>query len=124
MKRQLVRFLIVGGACYFVGLALLFIGTEKLGLHYLASTAMTLLIVNFLGWVLNRKWTFTPSNSLPLAEFGRYFVVNLTGFFLSLILMGILVSFLGVHYLLASAVVAVMMAAINFVLHRDWSFKA
>lgn len=112
----------MGGACYCAGIVLLYLGTEKLGLHYLVSMAIALVLVNILGWLLNRRWTFLPSGSSPLTEFFRYFLANISGFFLTMLLMGILVSWLGVNYLLASALIALAMMFVNFFVHRYWSF--
>ena len=103
---------------------LLYLGTEKLGLHYLVSMAIALVLVNVLGWLLNRRWTFSPSGGSPLAEFSRYFFANISGFFLTMLLMGILVSWLAMNYLLASALIALAMMFVNFVIHRYWSFTS
>lgn len=122
MKWRFVRFSLVGAACYCAGIVFLYLGTEKLGLHYLVSMAIALVLVNILGWLLNRRWTFSPSGSSPLTEFCRYFVANISGFFLTMFLMAILVSWLGVNYLLASALIAAGMMFVNFFVHRYWSF--
>jgi hypothetical protein len=50
--------------------------------------------------------------------------VNLLAAGLSLGLLGLLVSGAGLHYLLACALVAVVMAGLNFRLHGRWSLKA
>jgi len=122
MKWRFVRFALVGGTCYCAGILFLYLGTEKLGLHYLVSMAIALVLVNILGWLLNRTWTFSPSGSSPLLEFSRYFLANISGFFLTMLFMGILVSWLGVNYLLASALIAAVMMFVNFFVHRHWSF--
>ncbi len=116
------RFLAVGGLCFVVNVLVLYIGTELAGLHYLVSMLISILIANTLGWALNRQWTFASTSSDWFAEYTRYLAVNLSSFALSLVLMAVLVSGLGVHYLLASGGMAVVLAAFNFVAHRGWSF--
>ena len=116
------RFLLVGGLCFFTNLMVLYVGTELVGLHYLVSTFFSIFVTNTLGWVLNRKWTFASSSSNWLLEYGRYLTVSLSGFAFSLGLMTLLVSGAGVHYLLASASIAVGMTVVNFAAHRGWSF--
>lgn len=124
IDRRLIRFGLVGGLCYSIGFVLVYLGTEKLGLHYLASTALALILVNMLGWALNRVWTFEATHRAAWVEFSRYFAVNIACFFITLMIMALFVSFLGVHYLLAVFFTAGIMMVVNFVLHRGWSFLA
>lgn len=116
------RFLAVGALCFIVNGLVLYVGTDLAGLHYLVSMLISIFIANTLGWALNRRWTFGSRSQDCLAEYTRYVVVNLSGFLFSLVLMALLVSGLGVHYLLASAGMAVVLAAFNFMAHRGWSF--
>lgn len=120
---ELVRFAVVGTLCFAAGFVSLYLLTEIAGLHYLVSMCMSMVIVNLLGWLLNRVWTFKSRSIQVKAEFGRYFVVNLFGFGVTLALMALLVSGLGVHYLAASVVVAILVMLVNFVAHKNWSFR-
>lgn len=120
---EFARFIIVGGLCYLLGLALLYFFTEKLGFHYLASLVIAMLILSAIGWALNRNWTFRSSDPQWLSEAKRYLAANVAAWMIAFALMALLVSGLGVNYLLANAVVAAMMAIVNFVLHRRWSFR-
>lgn len=123
LDARLPRFLVVGSACFLTNLLVLFICTEKIGMHYLASMIVSIVIANSLGWAANRAWTFEPTQEKWHSEYRKYFIVNLGSFGLSLISMAILVSGLGVHYLLASTFNAIGLTVLNFALHRDWSFK-
>lgn len=84
---------------------------------------ISIIVVNTIGWLANRTWTFTSQNRNKLTEYARYITVNLGSFAFSLTLMAVLVSLLGVHYLLASTLIAAGLTIINFTLHRDWSFS-
>lgn len=116
------RFLAVGGLCFFVNVLVLYVGTELAGLHYLVSMLISIFIANTLGWALNRQWTFASTSTDWFAEYTRYLAVNLSSFIFSLVLMAVLVSGAGVHYLVASGGMAVVLAAFNFIAHRGWSF--
>jgi putative flippase GtrA len=120
---KLVRFASVGGGCYLLGLALLYVGTAYLGIHYLISMAAALVLVNLVGWYLNRKWTFGVANEQPATELGRYFLVNGMSFLATLGIMSILVSGAGINYLVASAIAAVFMVIFNFMIHGHWTFR-
>lgn len=122
--KRLLRFILVGGICFATNLLVLYVGTEELGLHYLFSMALSILVANSLGWMLNRRWTFTDSGIQCWKEYSRYMSVSLSSTLISLGLMILLVDMLNLHYLLASATIAAAMTIVNFVLHRDWSFAS
>ena len=56
--RALPRFLAVAALGVVTSAAIVFPGTEWLGLHYLWPQAAATLIVFFAGYALNRHWTF------------------------------------------------------------------
>ncbi|WP_236200404.1 GtrA family protein [Pseudomonas pseudonitroreducens] len=121
--RRYYKFIMVGGLCFGINLATLYILTGVLGVHYLASMLASIVIANTTGWALNRRWTFSPSGLPATKEFLKYFSANMLLFLASMALMALLVSGLGINYLVASAVIAIGMTAVNFIIHRDWSFK-
>jgi len=121
--RRYYRFITIGGLCFLVNLATLYVATDLFGLHYLVSMVISILIANTLGWALNRRWTFSTTQMPALVEFSRYLSANIGLFAINLALMAILVSALNVHYLMASAILAVCMTILNFTIHRDWSFR-
>lgn len=123
LAAQFLRFGSVGFLCFLCGLALVFMLTEWLRLHYLLSMSIALLVMNFTGWLLNRHWTFESRARRSWAEFARYLLVNAAGFVLTLLLLEMMVSWLGLNYLVASAFIAVLMAGLNFTAHRLWSLR-
>lgn len=112
----------VGGLCFMVNLLVLYVATDIWGWHYLLSMLLSIAVANTLGWFLNRVWTFGSSSSTLLAEYIRYLTVNLSSFAFSLLSMAVLVTGVGVHYLVASALNAVVLTVFNFLAHRGWSF--
>lgn len=122
LEPRFARFVVVGGGCYLLGLALLYVSTGWLGVHYLVSMAVAMVVVNLAGWYLNRRWTFGMTNRQPVIELGKYFLVNGISFVATLGVMFILVSGIGINYLVASAITAVLMLLVNFVVHRAWTF--
>lgn len=117
------KFFIVGGICFATNIAVLYLGVDVAGLHYLAAMGISIVVAYSLGWYLNRVWTFRSRAADTLAEYSRYILVNLGGMVGSCAFMWLLVSGLGVHYIAASAGIAAMMAMINFIAHRDWTFR-
>lgn len=120
---QFIKFLMTGGICFSTNILVLYIATDVLKFHYLISMLASILIVNLVGWILNRLHTFKSCDSKPLPELAKYILVNLSSMTASLFMMYILVSIANIHYLLASSIIATLMAVINFTLHKNWSFK-
>ncbi len=120
---QFLRFGVVGLLCFIVGLASVYLLTDRLHLHYLLSMAISLMLLNSIGWLLNRHWTFGLRARRSWTELSRYLLVCCSGFALTLSLLELLVSVLGLHYLVASTCVALLMAVINFTVHRLWSLR-
>lgn len=124
LRPELGRFLCVGGTCFTLNLVILYLLVERLAVHYLVAVAFSILVTNALGFVLNRNWTFVSRTASWWRELLRYLTVNLGQFALNFGLMGLLVSGIGVSYLVASALIAVVMTGANFLLHKNWSFAA
>lgn len=117
------RFLIVGGVCFCANLLVLYVGTGLLGLHYLVSMLISIVVANSLGWLLNRVWSFRSRDIARAAEYLRYLSVTFVSSAVSFVLMALLVGVFGVHYLLASGLIAAGMTILNFLAHRGWSFS-
>ena len=56
--RALPRFLLVAALAAITSAALVFAGTEWLGLHYLVPQVAATVLVLFAGFTANRRWTF------------------------------------------------------------------
>lgn len=123
-KLPFLRFVIVGGICFVLNLVVLHVCVEVLGLHYMIAMLVSIFVVYSVGWILNRTWTFRSRDRAVFLEYGRYVSANLAAMLVSLAAMWVLVSRFGVHYLLASAVIAVGMTAVNFAVHSAWTFHA
>ncbi|RYG64918.1 GtrA family protein [bacterium] len=124
LRPDFIRFLCVGGTCFAVNLGVLYLVTEFLGAHYLVAMAVSIVVANSLGFILNRNWTFESRSASIWRELVRYFTVNLGQSALNLALMAFFVSVLGVHYLVASAGIAIVLTGANFLLHKNWSFNS
>lgn len=121
-QRSFLKFLVTGGTCFGVNLVILYVGTSMLGWHYLVSTIVSIASGTVLGWAMNRQWTFSVARPPSIVEFGRYASVTLLSCAVALGLMALLVSGLGLHYLLANIAIAAAMTLVNFIAHKDWSF--
>ena len=119
---KFLRYAFIGGFCMLLNLAVLWLLTSVAGLHYLVSTMISFFTLTPVGFVLQKLVTFrTPRETAPI-EWPRYFATMAASFAANLALMYILVSLLGVWYLAASVVVALLLLAANFLVNDRWSF--
>jgi putative flippase GtrA len=122
-QRSFLKFAVTGGVCFGVNLAILYVGTSMLGWHYLLSMMVSIASVTALGWAMNRQWTFRVARPPSIGEFARYSGVTFLSCAIALGLMALLVSGLGIHYLVANMSIAAAMTSVNFIAHKDWSFR-
>lgn len=127
LSLQFIRFLVVGGVCLVLNLSLLYVLTDKLGLHYLLSCCIVVLLVNYVGFQLNKLFTFTRQSPYikgeTIMQFIKYNAVSVVSFVLAVGQMYVLVDFFGMWYIYASAVSSVVMAFINFGMHKYFTYK-
>jgi len=86
-----------------------------------AATTLSFLVT--LGWNygLNHVWTFGAEGDVP-RRFGRYLVVVAANLVLTVVLVSGLTA-LGLHYVLSKLVAVALIAAVNYVLYREWVFR-
>lgn len=119
---RLFQFLVVGAICSVLGLVTLWICTGVLGIHYLLSTTVAFFLINPVGYLLNRQFTFKNTSSRWPQQLARYYLVMATSLFANLGLMFVLVDGLSINYLLANVFAIVLLVFYNFWSHSAWTF--
>ena len=117
---QLARFSVVGIVCLAVSTATLAALHAIAGLYYLAAFAISFVVGNALGYLLNGRLTFAtePSRGGML----RYFLLNGALLLINSALMKLLVERAHVWYIGASLLLALVNTPLTFLLHRSVSF--
>lgn len=124
-----LRYAIVGVLGTAVDLGTLYVLTEwsdidpKTSFLFPVFVAIAFLAAVINNYILNRVWTFKSQDDNVSAQFFRFLVVSTGGFFLTQILMWLLVSIFGVWYLLAKAVTSMAILIWNFGLNKMWTFR-
>jgi putative flippase GtrA len=116
-------FVLVGGCCLALNTVALWVMTSLLGIHYLLSTMVAFFAITPLGFWMNKMLTFRTRREYAPIELPRYFTAMALSFAANLALMYLLVSVLGVWYLGASLIVAVLLVSLNFLTSDRWSFR-
>ena len=119
---ELARFCIVGLGSVLLNNLFIIACTELLGIHYLISIVLAFLLATVMGFVLNRHWSFQKDGTARTREVVRYLIVTLMGIGLSLLATWYLMQ-QGIPYYVTMLGIASLMAPLNFVAHRVWSFE-
>jgi putative flippase GtrA len=124
LATRFAAFVLVGGLCLAANTLVLWALTSGLGVHYLASTVVAFTAITPLGFLLNKVLTFRTRREYARIEMPRYIGAMAASFAMNLALMYLLVSMLGMWYVAASLLVAVVLVIFNFLSSDRWSFRA
>lgn len=123
---EFARFTLVGGSCFALNLAILWLGTSQLGLPYLLSAMGSFVAACILGYLFNHSFTFTArtrGHRPSTTAFARYVGVACISLVLSLLLMYTFVAYLHLNYLVANVAAGTALLGANFISHKLWSFR-
>jgi putative flippase GtrA len=121
MRRQFVRFLIVGLSNTAITL-LAYAGAIHVGVRYLPAGAGAYLLGGANGFVLNRSWTFAHHGRVGQAAV-RYAAVTAIGVVLNLALLRAAVA-IGVPHAAGEVAAVAPVTLLTFALNRAWAFSA
>ena len=123
-RKRLLWFGCVGFTGVLVNSALIWLLTERVGLHYLESSALATEGAILSNFALNHVWTFaTLRNAEPvLLKLAKFNLVALGGMILTVISLFTLTHSLGWHYLPSNAVAVCSGAVWNYFANRRWTW--
>jgi putative flippase GtrA len=121
--RELAVYSLIGASGYVVNLVVFQLVYAAGASHLVAATAAFLVAVtnNFL---LNRRWTFPgATEGAKRVQAPRFLAVSLAAFAVSLGVLEVLVSVVGLRAILAQACAVLVVTPIGFVGQKLWSFR-
>ncbi len=122
--RQIVKYLISGASAASVTLGGLFVLTHFLGLWYLLSAIISFIAAFFVSFFLQKYWTFCDHDrDFFYGQMALYLFIALTNLALNTALMYLAVDVLGLWYMLAQFLVALLIAIGSFVIYKFVIFK-
>lgn len=119
---QLARFGTVGLLCFALGLIVLVALHGLAGLNYLVAYAASFIITNSAGYLLNARFTFA-AGSVDRAGAVRYMLVNAALLGINTVALKLLVDGLGMWYVAAAVILAVVNTPISFLGHRRITYR-
>ena len=116
------RYGLVGLACASLNVAIVWAGTEVLGLAYPLAAALTCPITIPLSYWLHRRITFDMPGPATLPEFLRFVLAQLSQFALGFAAMAAVVEWVRWRPWIALAIVSLLMMAYGFLASSSWVF--
>lgn len=127
IPRRFLVFTLVGISGIFVNTAILWLGTEKLGLPYqLASLiAIQIAIANNYAWNLRFTWRDRQIRGLRrrLRTFGQFTMVSWIAGGINWLVLILLTELLGIYYLLANLGAILVASLVNYFANDLWTFQ-
>ncbi len=119
---QLVRYLVTGFSSAAIELSLLYVFRDVVKLSVIEANSIALTIIFWFNFFMNRFWSFKSKSSLKkqLLMYAALFVFNLGA---SDLIMHVLVTLLGIQYLLAKVFAIGAVVSWNFVLYKKVIYK-
>jgi len=121
MRRELLRFLLVGGFCTALQYLVLVTGVEFARVDAVYASASGFLLSAVVNYLLNRRFTWASLAPHRVAA-RRFATVLLIGLALNVLGMRLLHGYLHWHYVFAQVLTTVVTLLWNFTGHRRWTF--
>lgn len=120
---RILRYAVVGVLGTAIHFGVLVALVEWAAVDAVLASAVGFFVTLMVSYVLNHRWTF-ESRAPHGAAFGRYAAVSLLGLGLNSLIMYLAVHIFGLWYILAQALVVIVVPAVNYLLNRSWTFGA
>lgn len=111
---QLIRYTIVGGLAFIVDFGLLFVLTEYLGLHYIASATCSFLAGLLVNYYISTAWVFESAIKSKRMEFTLFALIGVIGLGLNDLLIWVFTEKFHLYYMFSKLLTAVLVYLWNF----------
>lgn len=118
---EITRFGIVGGTGYIINFAILFLITDIVGLYYLLSAGISLLVNSIWNYELNSRMTFKMKSGVK--GYFKYLMATMLTRGIYFLLLFALTDLIGIYYLISSAMAVGICFVINYVLSKKYVWK-
>ena len=124
VSKQFLKYIIIGFFGTGLDFLLLYYLVEYLHLYYILAAFISVAIVIWISFSLNKYWTFQNQEKKYLSQFSKYILAHAFVYGLNLIILIILVEIFGLWYILAKAFATIISAICNFLLTKKWVFRS
>lgn len=116
---QLFRYSFVGGVAFVVDFGLLWLLTDRCGLHYAISATISFIAGLTVNYLVSVRWIFRKHIlNKRIVEFIIYGTIGVVGLGLNVVIIWIFTELLRIHYLLSKIVSTAIVLIWNFTARR------
>lgn len=115
---EILRFLLVGGVCFFVDYFLLYAFTEYGGISYLMSAGLSFTISCIANYFLCIAWVFSQAKKQNVKQATVFIGSSVVGLGINQLCMWGFVELMTIHYMIAKIFAAAIVMVWNYVLKR------
>lgn len=124
-SRRISRFLIVGSVSVFTYYAFLLGLTEYVGVWYITSAIIAFVAYYCVNFLSQKFWTFKDKDTKAInRQLAKFTVMAIGNWILNTTLLFLMVEYLGMWYLLAQAILTIVVSAIAYILFKHWIFRS
>ena len=114
----MIKFACIGIASFIVNLVIQYIVVEKIHYNYIFGQIISFSILLPASFFAHRVWTFSASDSKWQWQGSKYIITMVFNMFINLLLMKIIVDYIGIYYLYATAIVTLIFFIFNFFVQK------
>lgn len=124
LSKQFLRYIVIGFLGTGLDFLFVYLFVEYLHLHYLLSALISIALVLFLSFSLNKYWTFDNQEKKYFYQLFKYILASSVSWGINLTVLTMLVEVFAMRYLLAKVFATAAALIWNFLIARNWVFKA
>lgn len=113
---QFCKFGLVGTLCFCIDYGLMILLTERTGLHYFTSSAISFTVSVVVNYILSMRFVFNGKDDLSkFQEMAIFVALSLVGLALNQMIMWFAVELFGIFYAVAKILSTMLVTTYNFI---------
>ena len=121
MKRQFLRFALVGTVATMTTYSVLIVGVENLHMNAVTASIAGYMLGMIVNYILNYRYTFSSEQQHQVV-LPKFVLVMVIGMLINAGVMFIGIDWLGIHYMLAQLAAVAVVFMLSFTANRMWTF--
>ena len=125
-KRKTKKFLkynLAGSFQFLSDLFLLWFLTDVIGVYYLISASISVVISSVIGYNLNRKYVFYKSKRKFLQGYSIFLIITIIKIFAIIGILFFFVDVLKINYLIGRVLTGLIIVGLMYIIHTKLTFK-
>ena len=123
VSKQFLKYVLIGFLGTGLDFLILYFLVEFLHLFYLLAAIISIIIVVWLSFTLNKFWTFKDYEKKYFLQLGKYIIAHSIGVGINLGILTLLVEIFGLWYILAKVFATAVALIWNFLVAKNWVFR-